>query len=476
MPLQEALESGEDVRVTSDVVRTSRFKKQWMFLEQEMAREKMDEVRGLACDARKSAMELAELWNVVGNNPFRKQPPLTQLIGPSVLSDSPAGSLRPAMALDWTATPQTVGAEVVSTKRQPRRRGAGARKTKLKAAKKDVKGPTYGKEANNMSRLFQHIGKSPLLSASEEKELAEQVQLSMSFAGKRVELAQQLQREPSDREWAAACGQTPEDLEHVMQNGQEAKEKMVHANMRLVVAIARRYANNVIGLDDLIAEGIFGLTKGVEKFDPSKGFKFSTYAHWWIRQAVVRSTTEQTRVIKVPIHLHELASRAKRKQEELEQMSGRTPSNVELAEALGVPEKRLERMWEAMKHPVALDAPSQTDNKMTNVDFVEDENAVEPEDQVVSQSMKEHLENVLDTLTPRESGIIRQRYGLDDGVRKTLEQVGSQFNITKERVRQIEAKAIRKLRHPARSNMLLEYAMVNPEPPRRPVSSILRKS
>jgi len=346
----------------------------------------------------------------------------------------------------------------------------------LKAAKNDEEGPNYTGENSNMKQLFEYIGTQPLLSTDEVKELAERVQLFQSFSMKKEELTRQLRRAPSCNEWAAACGRAPEEVKEVVKTGLKAKQKMVHANYRLVVSIAQRYTNKVVGLDDLIAEGILGLIRGVEKYDPSKGFKFSTYAHWWIRQAIIRSANDHTRVIRVPTHLHELSWRAKKKQEEVQRTEGRKLSNRELAEALSVPERRLERMWEAMKYPVSLDAPSSTEGNVSRLEYVEAANSREPDDQAISLSMKTHLESVLETLTKRERTVIRERYGLNDGVWKTLEQVGIIFNITKERVRQIESNAIRKLRHPARSTMLLEYAIDNPRTSRRSASSLLRKS
>eukprot|EP00803_Ostreobium_quekettii_P011579 evm.model.scf_875.4 EVM.evm.TU.scf_875.4 scf_875:42255-46980(-) len=473
VPVEEAL---QDVGAAEEVVGPSRVQVQWMFLEQDMARQKMHKVQGLASEAHRSVRELLEMWNGLDGALALRRPDPAMMTRAQSAEMAAKPAPRPARSLQWSDAGAGGAVRLVASGRQPRRRTVRGR---VKVTRSATRSGGYGDgraDGSSLTRLFKHMGGQGLLSREEEKELGVQVQICQGILERKKSLAQELGRDPSEKELADVCGRTEGELAIVMKKGECAKQRMLSCNMRLVVSIARRYANQSIGLDDLVAEGIFGLTKGIEKFDPSKGFKFSTYAHWWIRQAVVRSTTEQARVVKVPVHLHELASKAKKREQEVLRTEGYTPSTKQLAEWLGVPEKRLTRMKEAMRIPVSLDAPTRADRKSTVIESVEDVHGPEPEESVIRQSLKEDLDSVLDTLTPRERGILRLRYGLDDGKEKTLEQVGRHFKVTRERVRQIEAKAIRKLRHPARSDMLLEYSFTNSKRLERPTSSILRRS
>ena len=264
---------------------------------------------------------------------------------------------------------------------------------------------------------LKEIGKVPLLSADEEKELA-------------------IRMEEGD---------------------EEAKKRLAEANLRLVVSIAKRYVGRGMLFLDLIQEGNLGLIKAVEKFDYRKGFKFSTYATWWIRQAITRAIADQARTIRIPVHMVETINKLVRVSRQLLQELGREPTPEEIAEKMDIPVERVREIIKISQEPVSLETPIGEEEDSHLGDFIPDEDAPAPAEAASFALMKEQLMDVLDTLTPREEKVLRLRFGLDDGHQRTLEEVGKEFNVTRERIRQIEAKALRKLRHPSRSKKLRDY-------------------
>ncbi len=292
---------------------------------------------------------------------------------------------------------------------------------------------------------LKEIGKVPLLSAEEEIVLAQKME-----AG---DLAKtQLEEDDGDLD-----EETKKQLEDLVEQGDYAKKKLAEANLRLVVSIAKKYVGRGMQFLDLIQEGNLGLIKAVEKFDYTKGFKFSTYATWWISQAITRAIADQARTIRIPVHMVETINKLIRVSRQLLQELGREPLPEEIAEQMDIPVERVREILKISQEPVSLETPIGEEEDSHLGDFIQDENVPVPADAAAFTLLKEQLVEVLSTLTEREQKVLRLRFGLDDGRARTLEEVGKVFNVTRERIRQIEAKALRKLRHPSRSRKLRDY-------------------
>jgi len=306
-------------------------------------------------------------------------------------------------------------------------------------------------------RLYlQEIGRIRLLRADEEIELARKIADLLELERVREKLVQNLEREPEYSEWASAVDMDLPTFRHRLHIGRRAKEKMVQSNLRLVVSIAKKYMNRGLSFQDLIQEGSLGLIRAAEKFDHEKGYKFSTYATWWIRQAITRAIADQSRTIRLPVHLYETISRIKKTTKLLSQEMGRKPTEEEIATRMEMTIEKLRFIAKSAQLPISLETPIGKEEDSRLGDFIESDGET-PEDQVSKSLLREDLEGVLSTLSPRERDVLRLRYGLDDGRMKTLEEIGQIFNVTRERIRQIEAKALRKLRHPNRNSILKEY-------------------
>jgi RNA polymerase primary sigma factor len=306
-------------------------------------------------------------------------------------------------------------------------------------------------------RLYlQEIGRIRLLRADEEIELARKIADLLELERTRAKLEETLGHEPTDQEWATEVDMALHQFRRRLYIGRRAKDKMVQSNLRLVVSIAKKYMNRGLSFQDLIQEGSLGLIRAAEKFDHEKGYKFSTYATWWIRQAITRAIADQSRTIRLPVHLYETISRIKKTTKLLSQEMGRKPTEEEIATRMEMTIEKLRFIAKSAQLPISLETPIGKEEDSRLGDFIESDGET-PEDQVAKNLLREDLEGVLATLSPREKDVLRLRYGLDDGRMKTLEEIGQIFNVTRERIRQIEAKALRKLRHPNRNSVLKEY-------------------
>lgn len=312
---------------------------------------------------------------------------------------------------------EDAGISVVDANGDPDPRALKATEKLSQNAMKDTSAPT-GVKINDPVRMYlKEIGRVNLLTADEEVKLALRIE----------------------------------------QGDEVAKQQLAEANLRLVVSIAKRYVGRGMQFLDLIQEGNMGLMKAVEKFDYRRGFKFSTYATWWIRQAITRAIADQARTIRIPVHMVETINKLIRIQRQLLQDLGREPLPEEIGAEMDMPTEKIRNILKIAQEPVSLETPIGEEDDSYLGDFIEDQDATSPADHAAYEMMKKQLENVLDTLTDREENVLRLRFGLDDGRTRTLEEVGKVFGVTRERIRQIEAKALRKLRHPSRSKQLKDF-------------------
>lgn len=289
------------------------------------------------------------------------------------------------------------------------------------------------------------IGKTALLNAEEEVELAQQIEVGL--------YAQHLLDDPEVKLTRAK----KRDLKILAKEGRKARSHLLEANLRLVVSLAKRYTGRGMPLLDLIQEGNLGLIRAMEKFDYAKGFKFSTYATWWIRQAITRAMADQARTIRVPVHMVEVINKLSRVQRQMLQDLGREPTPDELARELDMPVEKVQEVQKYGREPISLHTPLGEDGDSEFGDLIEDTDAIAPSDAVAFSLLQEQFKQVLETLSPREAGVIKMRYGLEDGQPKTLDDIGRVYGVTRERIRQIESKTMSKLCHPSRSQTLRDF-------------------
>ena len=305
-----------------------------------------------------------------------------------------------------------------------------------------------GATADPVKDYLKQIGKVALLNAELEVELAKRIEAGL-FAEEKLATDKKLSRDMA------------RDLRWVVKDGQRAKSHLLEANLRLVVSLAKRYTGRGMQFLDLIQEGNLGLIRAVEKFDYTKGYKFSTYATWWIRQAITRAMADQARTIRIPVHMVEVINKLSRVQRQLLQDLGREPTPEELARELDMTPEKVVEVQKYGREPISLSTPLGEDGDSEFGDLIEDTEAVQPADAVAFRIMQREIERLLDTLTPREAAVIRSRYGIGDGVMKTLDQIGEEHGVTRERIRQIEAKTMSKLKHPSRAQWLRDFIKEN---------------
>ncbi len=303
-----------------------------------------------------------------------------------------------------------------------------------------------GATADPVKDYLKQIGKVPLLNAAEEVDLAMRIEAGL-FAEEKL----------SKMSAAEKASQLGLDMQWVARDGKRAKSHLLGANLRLVVSLAKRYTGRGMQFLDLIQEGNLGLIRAVEKFDYTKGFKFSTYATWWIRQAITRAMADQARTIRIPVHMVEVINKLARVQRQMLQDLGREPTPEELARELDMTPEKVVEVQKYGREPISLHTPLGEDGDSEFGDLIEDTEAVVPADAVGFTMLQRQLEGLLDSLSEREAGVIRMRFGLGDGQPKTLDQIGDTFGVTRERIRQIESKTMAKLRHPSRSQSLRDY-------------------
>ncbi|CAM3417329.1 RNA polymerase sigma factor [Stackebrandtia soli] len=372
--------------------------------------------------------------------------------GPDGLEDMPGAEDKPKKAAKKTAKKTTKKATKKTSKSKKDDEEGGSDfdwddedSEALKQARKDAE---MTASADSVRAYLKQIGKVPLLNAAQEVELAKRIEAGL-YAGERLRLLREAGEELPI--------QDRRDLEWISRDGERAKNHLLAANLRLVVSLAKRYTGRGMAFLDLIQEGNLGLIRAVEKFDYTKGFKFSTYATWWIRQAITRAMADQARTIRIPVHMVEVINKLGRIQRELLQDLGREPAPEELAKEMDIsPEKVLE-IQQYAREPISLDQTIGDEGDSQLGDFIEDSEAVVAVDAVSFSLLQGQLQQVLQTLSEREAGVVRLRFGLTDGQPRTLDEIGQVYGVTRERIRQIESKTMSKLRHPSRSQVLRDY-------------------
>ena len=329
----------------------------------------------------------------------------------------------------------------------PASKGAFTMKDSDESDEPAVRVHVAGATADPVKDYLKQIGKVPLLNAEEEVELARRIEAGL-YAQHILESGSL--DKAKDRMYMR-------ELKLISRDGQQAKNHLLEANLRLVVSLAKRYTGRGMLFLDLIQEGNLGLVRAVEKFDFTKGFKFSTYATWWIRQAITRAMADQARTIRIPVHMVEVINKLARVQRQMLQDLGREPTTIELAKELDMTEEKVIEVQKYGREPISLHTPLGEDGDSEFGDLIEDSEAVVPADAVGFTLLQEQLRQVLDTLSEREAGVVAMRFGLTDGQTKTLDEIGKVYGVTRERIRQIESKTMSKLRHPSRSQVLRDY-------------------
>ncbi|HJG43367.1 RNA polymerase sigma factor, partial [Corynebacterium phoceense] len=319
----------------------------------------------------------------------------------------------------------------------------------LRQARKDA---ALTASADSVRAYLKQIGKVALLNAEQEVSLAERIEAGLYAQHKldqatAADVPKEAQLKPSEKR----------DLRAIARDGRKAKNHLLEANLRLVVSLAKRYTGRGMAFLDLIQEGNLGLIRAVEKFDYTKGYKFSTYATWWIRQAITRAMADQARTIRIPVHMVEVINKLGRIQRELLQDLGREPTPVELAKEMDITEEKVLEIQQYAREPISLDQNIGDEGDSQLGDFIEDSEAVVAVDAVSFTLLQDQLQDVLHTLSEREAGVVRLRFGLTDGMPRTLDEIGQVYGVTRERIRQIESKTMSKLRHPSRSQVLRDY-------------------